>query len=439
MQEQQYIQSAKIIGVEKLSDQKVLKYTYFDTQTGLKDHFYSHQKVNYIPNLPGYLWLTKDDNQQDKLFFLFNHRFHKDRYKEPIKFEEPLEKEIKEIKKKKVITKLTPWQIRKLRDKEFSWQEIREFCNVSEWTIRRWNKEEVVKEKKKTGRPSKVSGSNLAYLETCAGAYKTFTQKWIARWLSSKIGTKISQPAVSRLYKKYGIAEKVISYYFSEQEAFLGDIKPFTDYVKSLPSSQVIATDECAFHLNEAPRRGYNWKGVRATYNRPGKHETRYTLMLCVRNVEKQAVISYKLIEHGNKKEKKKVKRGTGAIEFHDFVLDIKSKIPTDEKYYLLLDNAKIHHAVEVLQKENRLPIADLFTAVNIDPLYLVPYTPQLNPVELCFCFLRDLVERNQPRDFEQLKYIIEQGIKELQKKDMTKYFRHCMDYDFEKTSMNYE
>jgi len=52
--------------------------------------------------------LTKDGNQQDKLFFLFNHRFHKDRQKEPIKFEEPLEKEIKEVKGKKVITKLAP-------------------------------------------------------------------------------------------------------------------------------------------------------------------------------------------------------------------------------------------------------------------------------------------------------------------------------------------
>jgi len=53
--QQHYIPSAKILGVEKLPEQKVLKYTYFDTQTGLKDSFYSHQKVNYIPNLPGYL------------------------------------------------------------------------------------------------------------------------------------------------------------------------------------------------------------------------------------------------------------------------------------------------------------------------------------------------------------------------------------------------
>jgi len=62
-----------------------------------------------------------------------------------------------------------------------------------------------------------------------------------------------------------------------------------------------------------------------------------------------------------------------------------------------------------------------------------VAYCPQLNPVELCFCFLRGFVETNQPRTFEELKLIIEKGVEELQKKDMTKYFRHCLNYDFSK------
>jgi len=60
-----------------------------------------------------------------------------------------------------------------------------------------------------------------------------------------------------------------------------------------------------------------------------------------------------------------------------------------------------------------------------------VAYTPQLNPVELCFNFLRIFVEKNQPRNFEQLKYVVEKGITKLQTKDMTKYFRHCLNYNF--------
>ena len=59
--------------------------------------------------------------------------------------------------------------------------------------------------------------------------------------------------------------------------------------------------------------------------------------------------------------------------------------------------------------------------------------------MELCFNFLRNYVEKQEPRTYEELKLVIEKGITELQEKDMTKYFRHCLDYDFSKTSMNYE
>lgn len=40
-----YIPSAKILSYEKLPDKKLRKYTYFDTQTGIKDSFLSDKKV----------------------------------------------------------------------------------------------------------------------------------------------------------------------------------------------------------------------------------------------------------------------------------------------------------------------------------------------------------------------------------------------------------
>ncbi|CAG8503270.1 5424_t:CDS:2, partial [Paraglomus occultum] len=113
---------------------------------------------------------------------------------------------------------------------------------------------------------------------------------------------------------------------------------------------QLIAEDECAFYLNEVPR--------------------------------------------------------AKAVDFHDFIKEI--NLPTNEKYYLLLDNAKIHRAIKVLLKKGRLPIKELLAQMNIDPLYLVAYCPQLNPVELIFNFLRSYVEEHEPRTFEELKHIIE-------------------------------
>ena len=181
-----------------------------------------------------------------------------------------------------------------------------------------------------------------------------------------------------------------------------------------------MAEDECAFYLNEAPRRAWGWKGERVISWRPGNIIEHYTLLLCIRNINGKGVIHWKLIEKGAK-----------AVDFHDFIKEI--YFLNDEKYYLLLDNASIHKAIKACLKKDRLPIRELFTQMNIDPLYLVPYTPQLNPVELCFNFLRKFVEEHEPRTYEELKWVIEKGIEELQEKDITKYFEHCLNYDFSK------
>jgi len=61
----------------------------------------------------------------------------------------------------------------------------------------------------------------------------------------------------------------------------------------------------------------------------------------------------------------------------------------------------------------------------------LLPYSPELNSVEPSFNFLRQNIEKKKPRTFEELKLVIEKGIEKLQAKDMTKYFEHCLNYDF--------
>jgi hypothetical protein len=114
------IPSAKILGVEKLPDSKLRKYTFFNTQTGIKDSFYSEKKVNHIPEIAGELRLSINENQQEKFFQNFAQKHQKHELPELIKFEKPLEEEAIKIKQKKTITKLAPWQIKKLRDKGFS-------------------------------------------------------------------------------------------------------------------------------------------------------------------------------------------------------------------------------------------------------------------------------------------------------------------------------
>src|SRR6266487_4167680 len=105
---EQIIPSAKILSAEKLLDKKLRRYTFFNTQTGIKGSFISDKKVNHIPEIAGRLELSINENQSEKLFQSYAQNIQKFEIPELIKFEEPLEKEVIEIKSKKIITKLAP-------------------------------------------------------------------------------------------------------------------------------------------------------------------------------------------------------------------------------------------------------------------------------------------------------------------------------------------
>jgi transposase len=67
----------------------------------------------------------------------------------------------------------------------------------------------------------------------------------------------------------------------------------------------------------------------------------------------------------------------------------------------------------------------------NIKSLFLPAYTPELNPTELCFNFIRHYVKKNKPRTYEELKSAIDKIIGMLNEKDLTEYFRHCSEYEW--------
>ena len=72
---------------------------------------------------------------------------------------------------------------------------------------------------------------------------------------------------------------------------------------------------------------------------------------------------------------------GTGGVngeDFRGFLLDLAQKV--EAPALLILDNARIHHAV-LLEPTWRI----LSEYYNIDHLYLPPYSPFLNPIELLF------------------------------------------------------
>lgn len=240
-------------------------------------------------------------------------------------------------------------------------------------------------------------------------------------YLYKEIGQRFSIQAIYRILRKYDISWKKGTKKYSEQN--IEKVKKFlTGNYWLLSHNFLLAMDECGFNLGEAPRYAWSRKGLRAVIPRPGQRGFNYTLILSIQNINKQAVVSYKLIEN----ERGGKKKGTDALDFYNFLKDI--KLPTNEKYYLLLDNSRIHYTTKKL-RELGLSIEELVVQKNIVLVYLPPYSPEINPAEKCFNNIRHNIEKSRPRTYEELKLVIDKEMVKLQQHNLTKYFQSCFDY----------
>ena len=80
----------------------------------------------------------------------------------------------------------------------------------------------------------------------------------------------------------------------------------------------------------------------------------------------------------------------------------------------LMLDNAKIHHATNVLKRQNLPTVREVAAQQAITMCYLPAYAPKLNLVELCFNTIRTYVRSKQPRTARQLHSCVDSAVNTL-------------------------
>ena len=186
-----------------------------------------------------------------------------------------------------------------------------------------------------------------------------------------------------------------------------------------LPSRQLVFLDECGFLLSDNPRYGYAPCGQRTFTWKLGNHHdghVRYSLILCIciQSIRNLPRIHYRMVEGG-----------INVQIFHEFLREINFSL--HHASYLITDNSAVHKATQTCKNLGLPTIKELLLSKNITPLYLPPYSPQLNPVELCFNAIKHLFKKNRPKNKEQLQIVIEKAATLLNEKDFTKYFCHCL------------
>jgi transposase len=132
------------------------------------------------------------------------------------------------------------------------------------------------------------------------------------------------------------------------------------------------------------------------------------------------------------------IEGGMKTEHFHNFLSNPNIKSVDNKEGYLIMDNVKVHHASQACKKLGLSSIKELLDSKNIKPLYLPPYTPEMNPTEYCFNIVRQQIEKHQPKTFEELEEAMDKIVDLLDEKDMAKFFEHCRNYVPEDKSNEY-
>lgn len=224
---------------------------------------------------------------------------------------------------------------------------------VGKSTLCRWLQADGATKKRKT---SKTLVERISHLiKTLLVESPFLTTKQLSKKVHSTLNTKASASTCWRAIRKSGYSFKRTriqvrkpgqgSYDQSFRSRYLG-------------SNNIVSIDETFFYVSECPRYGYSKRGEALKHTVPRAPRTKKLTLYAA--VSDSKVVGYKVsTSHGNSK---------------DFVAFLKSLDISNST--LLMDNVAFHKTKEVKSYAE---------SVGCRLLYVPPYSPDYNPIELAF------------------------------------------------------
>ena len=290
-----------------------------------------------------------------------------------------------------------------LRDRGHTVDEISACLKVSRATLFRW--------KAHPASPEAEKGASQARCSSW-GAHEKFQQEptislgQAASWLRQVRGVRASLSTLSRFCRRTRLTHKKATRQFSEASETC--VANFIAQARASLGPQLYALDEAAFLCNHVKgyassvafkatlqaSKAWSQKGARAVVQRPGTRGKAHSLLLCNSSA---GVLSHTFEE--------------GAITARLFA-DFLTRVPHDAQ--VVLDNARIHHATNVLRRQGLPTVPEVAARRGLTMSYLPPYAPKANPVELCFNTIKSHVKREQPRNTNSLAKCVDAAIQRL-------------------------
>lgn len=191
--------------------------------------------------------------------------------------------------------------------------------------------------------------------------------------------------------------------------------------------------DEAGFNVNMHRTRGWAPRGKLAIEETTSARGVSHTV---IGAISAYGVVNVSLREPGNVKKRKVVgakkrkapegdaaaiPKGTTAGHFVQFIsdtLDIMDEFPNMKGFHIVMDNAPIHP---------RDVVDPIILQREYIPVYLPPYSPELNPIEMFWKVLKDRVKRGKLTDAETLSSRIIQGSEDVPVEHLQNFIQHSI------------
>jgi transposase len=178
------------------------------------------------------------------------------------------------------------------------------------------------------------------------------------------------------------------------------DMKTFSrEFMKE---GRLISIDESSFYFNDAPKYGYSKRGSRlVTTLSENPRKQRISLFMAVSRDE---IVGYQILY------------GNGSTDtFLTFLKSIQFK----DNDRIVLDNVAFHKAKKV---------RDFLNGKHIDCLFIKPYSPEYNPIEMVFSKVKyKFRQQHLTSSDKSFESRIVQSLNLVTSEDLTNYFAHVI------------
>jgi transposase len=280
--------------------------------------------------------------------------------------------------------------------------------DISNGSLYNWlykSKHNELLEKKTPIKQSKYLPHIKCYIRSYVIRNIIFDSNRLIKLLKKKYNLIASKSSIYRILIEMNITRKKIkNKTVNNKKNFTNLINTFKNQVKGVNINDIISIDETSIDTHIKPLYGWSIKNKKIIL-KTQISRIRYTVITAIST---DKVVHYEII-----------KGSANAEHFKNFIINMINKGITNK--YLLLDNARIHHANLV---------KSYITTTTNKFIFNVPYSPEFNPIEHVFSKIKYII-RSKKNNNNSTKLIknIKDSFKKVNSNELLNYYKKSLTF----------